>query len=212
MGGRDTVVTCMTAHQDVTQCYVKKMMKLSTNYFSTPDVDQTICKELKKCKNHLFYMADLYSKFNEIQKRLQTKIGLFKSLLARRDFRNWKKEQMFQTYVLRSWRTLTVPDWIITPFDIETENANIEFSVQEEPVEINFWINANITTKYPKLSAAVQPFLPLLPSLYLPCKCDFNKAKEQTELEMCCELRLKLTNFQPNINALAAAHLTYPSY
>ncbi|KRX37420.1 hypothetical protein T05_12986 [Trichinella murrelli] len=51
--------------------------------------------------------------------------------------KNWKKEQMFQTYVLRSWRTLTVPGWIITPFDIEIENANTEFSVQDEPVEIN---------------------------------------------------------------------------
>ncbi|KRZ86298.1 hypothetical protein T08_13736 [Trichinella sp. T8] len=85
MGGRDTVVTCMPAHQDVTQCYVKKMMKLSTNYFSTR-------KTLK--------------------------------------------------YVLRSWRTLTVPDWIITPFDIEIENANTEFSVQDEPVEINVDLDA----------------------------------------------------------------------
>ncbi|KRX36769.1 hypothetical protein T05_1463 [Trichinella murrelli] len=41
-----------------------------------------------------------------------------------------------------SWRTLTVPDWIITPFDIETENANIEFSVQDEPVEINVDLDA----------------------------------------------------------------------
>ncbi|KRY68754.1 Zinc finger BED domain-containing protein 5 [Trichinella pseudospiralis] len=37
------------------------------------DVDQTLCEEMKKCKNHLFYLADLYSKFNEIQKRLQGK-------------------------------------------------------------------------------------------------------------------------------------------
>ncbi|KRY07591.1 hypothetical protein T12_15498 [Trichinella patagoniensis] len=56
--------------------------------------------------------------------------------------KNWKKEQMFQTYVLRIWRTLTVPDWIITPFDIEIENANIEFSVQDEPVEINVDLEA----------------------------------------------------------------------
>ncbi|KRY08355.1 putative N-acetylglucosamine-6-phosphate deacetylase [Trichinella patagoniensis] len=68
-------------------------------------------------------------------------------------------------YVLRIWRTLTVPDWIITPFDIEIENANIEFSVQDEPVEINS--NVNITTKYPKLSAAVQSFLLAFPSSYL---------------------------------------------
>ncbi|KRX29017.1 hypothetical protein T06_17054 [Trichinella sp. T6] len=27
---------------------------------------------------------------------------------------------------------MTVPDWIIAPFDIETGNANIEFSLQKE--------------------------------------------------------------------------------
>ncbi|KRX30366.1 hypothetical protein T09_3043 [Trichinella sp. T9] len=80
---------------------------------------------MKKCRNHLFYLADLYSKFNEIQKRLQGKdvtinqaqtlligfqanIGLFKSFLARRDFKNWKKEQMFQTgtwkYTSITWK------------------------------------------------------------------------------------------------------------
>ncbi|KRZ72082.1 hypothetical protein T10_1369 [Trichinella papuae] len=37
------------------------------------DVDQTLCEKLKKCKNHLFYLPDLYSKFNEIQKCLQGK-------------------------------------------------------------------------------------------------------------------------------------------
>ncbi|KRX28985.1 hypothetical protein T06_11331 [Trichinella sp. T6] len=26
---------------------------------------------------------------------------------------------------------MTVPDWIIAPFDIETGNANIEFSLQK---------------------------------------------------------------------------------
>ena len=35
------------------------------------DADPSLCNELKVCKNHLFYLADLYSKFNEVQKRLQ---------------------------------------------------------------------------------------------------------------------------------------------
>ncbi|XP_045133133.1 protein FAM200B-like [Portunus trituberculatus] len=73
------------------------------------DVDSSLCEELKKCKNALFYLADLYSKFNETQKRLQGKdvtiiqartvllgfqgkLGLFRASLARRDF------QYFQTY------------------------------------------------------------------------------------------------------------------
>ena len=42
----------------------------STVEFLT-DADPSICNQLKMCKNHLFYLADLYSKFNEVQKRLQ---------------------------------------------------------------------------------------------------------------------------------------------
>ncbi|KRX13107.1 hypothetical protein T07_6721, partial [Trichinella nelsoni] len=132
----------------------KEMMKISTNYFSTPDVDQTICEELKKCKNHLFYMADLYSKFNEIQKRLQSKD--FSIIQARtaylnlcwheeilstfQIYRNWKKEQMFHTYKspLRSM-------WISTLNCCTNVEASVSFG----------------------LSAAVQPFLLAFPSSYL---------------------------------------------
>jgi len=34
------------------------------------EVAPLLCHELKKCKKNLFYLADIYSKFNEIQKRL----------------------------------------------------------------------------------------------------------------------------------------------
>jgi hypothetical protein len=61
-----------------------------------------LCHELKKCKQYLLYLADIYSKFSEIQKRLQgrdvtviqartiimgfqVKLGLFKNSLDRRD-------------------------------------------------------------------------------------------------------------------------------
>ena len=35
------------------------------------EVAPLLCYELQKCKKHLLYLADIYSKFNEIQKRLQ---------------------------------------------------------------------------------------------------------------------------------------------
>ena len=35
------------------------------------EVAPLLCYELKKCKKHLLYLVDIYSKFNEIQKRLQ---------------------------------------------------------------------------------------------------------------------------------------------
>ena len=61
------------------------------------------CYESKKCKNHLFCLVDLYSKFNELQRRLQgkevtiiqagtiligfqNKLSIFISSLACRDF------------------------------------------------------------------------------------------------------------------------------
>ena len=34
------------------------------------NVDPSECDELKQCKDNLFYLADLHSKFNEVQKRL----------------------------------------------------------------------------------------------------------------------------------------------
>ncbi|KRX45573.1 hypothetical protein T06_11705 [Trichinella sp. T6] len=37
---------------------------------------------------------------------------------------------------LKDLENMTVPDWIITPFDIEIENANVEFSLQEKHVEM----------------------------------------------------------------------------
>ncbi|KRZ66133.1 SCAN domain-containing protein 3 [Trichinella papuae] len=129
---------------------------------------------------------------------------------------------------------MTVPDWIIKPFDIEIENANIEFLLQEKHVEMSadleakllfkhksfseFWSNVNITTKYPKLSAAAQTFLLAFPSSNL-VEAGFShvngilsKQRNRLNLEMRGDLRLKLTNFQPNIIALAAAHQTHPSH
>ncbi|KRZ51796.1 Zinc finger BED domain-containing protein 5 [Trichinella nativa] len=147
------------------------------------DVNQTLCEELKKCKNHLFYLADLYSKFHEIQKRLQgkdvsiiqartvligfrAKIGPFKSFLARRDFKEDFKTRF------EDLENMTVPDWIITPFDIEIENANVEFSLQEKHVEmISADLEAKLLFKHKSLSEFWSN----------PRKCDFIKAKEQTE-------------------------------
>ncbi|KRZ68156.1 hypothetical protein T10_3672 [Trichinella papuae] len=78
---------------------------------------------------------------------------------------------------------MTVPDWIITPFDTEIENADIEFSLQEDNVDIiadleakllfkrkslsEYWSNINITTKTPRakcsssaISTCISKFVP----------------------------------------------------
>ncbi|KRX61657.1 hypothetical protein T09_3306 [Trichinella sp. T9] len=41
---------------------------------------------------------------------------------------------------------------------------------------------------------------------------NLSKQRNRLNLEMRGDLRLKLTNFQPNINAPAAAHQTHPSH
>ncbi|KRY41522.1 hypothetical protein T01_10958 [Trichinella spiralis] len=43
-------------------------------------------------------------------------------------------------------------------------------------------------------------------------KAILSKQRNRLNLEMRGDVRLKLTNFQPNINALAAAHQTHPSH
>ena len=72
--------------------------------------DSDLCDDLKKNKNHLFYLADLYSEFNETQTRFQgkditiiqaktillgfkVKIGIFKSSLLRRDYKYFSNIQ-----------------------------------------------------------------------------------------------------------------------
>ena len=37
------------------------------------EMDPSVCDKLKMCKKHPFYLTDLHSKFNEIQKHLQSK-------------------------------------------------------------------------------------------------------------------------------------------
>ncbi|KRX66261.1 hypothetical protein T09_15706 [Trichinella sp. T9] len=116
------------------------------------DVDQTLCEELKKSRTVLI--------------GFRAKIGPFKSFLARRDFKEDFKIRF------EDLENMTVPDWIITPFDIEIENANNEFSLQEKHVEmISADLEAKLLSKHKSLSEFWSN----------PRKCDFIKAKEQTE-------------------------------
>ena len=76
-----------------------------------------------------------------------------------------------------------VPDWIVAPFDLEIENADIDSYLDDELVDMcvdleakslfrskslcDYWSNGNTTSKYPNLSAAVEPFLLAFSSLYM---------------------------------------------
>ena len=64
------------------------------------DVDGSLCDQMKKCKNHLFYLADNIQKSMNCKDvaiiparttlmRFQNKVGIFKTSLARSDFSNF---------------------------------------------------------------------------------------------------------------------------
>ena len=77
---------------------------------------------------------------------------------------------------------MTIPEWIITPFDVKFENLSVkpecEYEIAELSVDIaakavfenrslsDFWYNVNTRDKYPKLAAAAEPFLLAFPSSY----------------------------------------------
>jgi len=82
------------------------------------EVAPLLCHELKECKKHLLYLADIYSKFNEIQKRLQgrvatiiqartiivglqVKLGLLKNSLYRRDYKYFSNLKHFSPIVFK---------------------------------------------------------------------------------------------------------------
>ncbi|XP_023222959.1 SCAN domain-containing protein 3-like [Centruroides sculpturatus] len=78
-------------------------------------------------------------------------------------------------------------------------------------VSREFWSNNNIATKYPKLRAEAEPFLLAFPTSYVVeagfshANAILTKQRNRLNLENRGDLRLKLTNFQPNINNLAAS-------
>ena len=81
-----------------------------------------------------------------------------------------------------------------------------------------FWINENNVAKYPLLSAVAEPFLLAFPSSYMVeagfshANAVLTKQRNRLSLEERGDLRLKLTNLQPNISILVEAHQAHPSH
>ena len=80
----------------------------------------------------------------------------------------------------------------------------------------DYWSNVNTVTKCSKLITAVESFLLTFLSSYI-VEAGFShadvvltKQRNRLNLEERCDLRLKLTNLQLNINTLSDAHLTHP--
>jgi len=98
---------------------------------------------------------------------------------------------------------MKVPEWILTSFDDEIRNADIDSYLEEEFIDMTvdletralfsrkglreFCINENNVTKYPQLSAILWAIFARFPKLihgrswFQSCKCTFNKRVDQTE-------------------------------
>jgi len=140
------------------------------------------------------------------------------------DFRIWFKDL----------ENMTIPEWIITPFDVKFENLSVEPECEYELAELSvdiaakavfesrslsdFWYNVNTRDKYPKLSAVAEPFLLAFPSSYMVeagfshVNAILSKQRNRLNLEEWGDLRLKLTKIQPDVNALVRAHQAHPSH
>lgn len=127
---------------------------------------------------------------------------------------------------------IDIPDWIIEPFSAQIDNVDI--NIQDELAELlsdleaktliknltihKFWTNINIKQKYVKLYEMAQPFMLAFPSSYM-VEAGFShvnsiltKNRNKLNVELRGDLRLKLTNFEPNIANLAKKHQAHSSH
>lgn len=232
-------------------------------------INPVLSDELKNNKNHIFYLADLFGKFNDIQTKLQgkdltiiqartillgfqVKLNLLRSSLIRKDYQYFSnlrqleiKEEDLNIYTnhlqklsddfkLRfiDLENIDIPGWIIVPFSAQIENVDI--NLQDELAELisdleaktllenltisKFWTNINIMQKYVKLYEVAMPFMLAFPSSYM-VEAGFShvnsiltKYRNKLNVEFRGDLRLKLTNLEPNITNLAKKHQAHPSH
>ncbi|XP_064098766.1 protein FAM200C-like [Macrobrachium nipponense] len=126
------------------------------------DVDSSLCEEFKKCKNSLFYLADLYSKFNETLNRLQGKdvtiiqaktvllwfqgkLSLFRALLSHIEIYMTHLENLVEDFEGRfeDLEKVKVPDWILSPFDFEIRNVDVASHLEEESIDMTVDLEAS---------------------------------------------------------------------
>ena len=109
-------------------------------------------------------------------------------------------------------------------YESDLEDELIEMHVDLETKALfkseclsEYWSNINAATKYAMLTAT-EPFLLAFPNSYMVevglgnVNETLTKQRNWLSLQNHGDLRLKLINFQPNINNIAAAHQAHPSH
>uniref|UniRef100_A0A5S6QLU3 DUF4371 domain-containing protein n=1 Tax=Trichuris muris TaxID=70415 RepID=A0A5S6QLU3_TRIMR len=126
--------------------------------------------------------------------------------------------------------SMKIPDWVVDPF-CNVEEAETE--LQEELVELQhneeikpkfrsgyhqFWLQRQVAQLYPRLWAIVEKLLIAFPSSYLAERgfsavTDLlSKKRNRLQIVKRGDLRIMLTNINPDVKKLASLHQAHPSH
>lgn len=125
---------------------------------------------------------------------------------------------------------LNIPDWILNPFVVDPTEVDTE--IQESLIDLqsdtsarhqfslfekDFWMKNDLPNKYPTLWEQARTFFVAFPSTYL-VECGFSKVasltKTRSRLDVATrgDLRLSLSNLEPNIDQLAQKYQAQGSH
>jgi len=117
--------------------------------------------------------------------------------------------------------------WVRDPFHCDIENNKLSLNEREQLIEfsndaglkikfqaegtVNFWTSSPVEREYSALKIIIQ-----FASTYL-CEKGFSsltqiKTKYRNRLDVCADLRLKLTSIHPNIEQLCKGRQAHPSH
>ena len=117
--------------------------------------------------------------------------------------------------------------WVRDPFHCDIENNKLSLNEREQLMElsndaglkikfqaegtVNFWTSSPVEREYSALKIIIQ-----FASMYL-CEKGFSslteiKTKYRNRLDVCADLRLKLTSIHPNTEQLCKGRQAHPSH
>ena len=124
-----------------------------------------------------------------------------------------------------------IPDWVINPFlDVNSEETgeaeeeliaiqnDIELSLKFKKSYQDFWLQKNISDLYPVLWNKVKIYFIAFPTSYLVERgfsaVAFLLSKQRNRLRITerGDLRLLLSEFQPDVEKLISLHQVHPSH
>nr|XP_049579058.1 protein FAM200A-like [Syngnathus scovelli] len=236
------------------------------------DSNSVLCDELRNMKHDIAYLADIFSKFNEVNLQLQghdailikvksaistflAKLQLFKRNIARHALYQFPslseldKEkgipdddlQVYCTHLDELHRDMSerfedillleIPDWVISPFlNVEGEETGVAeeelISIQND-IELrpkfkksyqDFWLQKKISDCYQVLWNKVKMYLIAFPTSYLvergfsAVTLLLSKQRNRLKITDRGDLRLLLSEFQPDVEKLMSLHQAHPSH